>query len=58
MASAELTRPNERVYCRPYTSPLIKVPTYPTITQSHQIVEMTWEERRRALEANKRPSRQ
>jgi hypothetical protein len=45
-----MTTPNPRVYCRPYTHPAIKVPTYPTITQSHHILEMTWEQRMKALE--------
>lgn len=34
-----------RIHERPYTSPLIKTPTYPTVTEHHRIVEMTWEQR-------------
>ena len=30
---------------RPYTNPWLKNPTYPTVTEYHRIVEMTWEQR-------------
>lgn len=44
-----MTTLNPRKYCRPFTSIVIKNPTYPTILQMNgetEIVQMTWEERR------------